>query len=62
VKQPVRVHNSNYSIDSGEKTIKISEIIGNNIRVRSSLGFVPSAGLKVDLIGFQDNGKPYLLI
>lgn len=60
--QPIRVHNENYTIDSGDNTVKVIEINGNNIKTNKSLGFTPTSNLLVDLIGFIDDGKPYLLI
>jgi hypothetical protein len=59
---PVRVHNDSYSIDSGESTIKVTSVVGTLITVNKTLGFTPSAGQKVDLIGFIDSGKPYVIL
>ena len=57
----IRVHNSDYSVDSGD--VKIESISTNTITVKTDMGFTPSASLKVDLIGFSsDNGKPYLYL
>jgi hypothetical protein len=56
----VRIHNDDYSIDSGIKGKKITSLIGPDKVVVQDLGFVPAAGQKVEFIGFvSDNGKPY---
>ena len=58
----VRVHNYDYSIDSGLKGKKVLSI-GPTTIVVEDLGFVPVAGQFVDLIGFvSDNGVPYVWI
>jgi hypothetical protein len=57
----VRVHNDDYSIDSGDVVIRVTDISGTQITVDTDLGFVPASGQAVDLIGFtSDNGKPYV--
>jgi hypothetical protein len=53
----VRVHSADYTVDSVETFV--SNITGNTITVNDSLGFTPSAGYEVDLIGFLDGGLPY---
>ena len=56
----IRVHSSDYSVDSGIKPIKILSVVGVTVTVETSLGFTPSAGQKIDLVGFvSDSGKPY---
>lgn len=53
----IRVHNSDYSIDSGD--VEVTSVAGVNIIVNTDLGFTPSAGQLVDLVGFIDEGEPY---
>lgn len=60
VGQFVLVHSSDYSILSGEQ--RIVNVTGMTITVDASLGFTPSAGLEVELIGFLDGGAPYRFI
>jgi hypothetical protein len=56
----VRVHSDDYTIDSGRKGIKVINITGVTITVETGLGFVPSAGQKIDFVGFvSDEGQPY---
>lgn len=61
---PVRVHNASYSIDSGDNDIFITAVDNGTgkITVGTSLGFTPSAGQLVDLLGFADGGGPYRFI
>lgn len=56
----VRIHSYDYSIDSGDKTVV--EINGNDIIVNSSLGFIPSSGQFIDLIGFPDKQQAYRVV
>lgn len=56
----VRVHSEDFSVDSGE--VNVSDITGVTITVDASLGFTPSAGQLIDLVGFPDRGFPYRLI
>lgn len=53
----VRIHNRDYSNYSVERNI--TDITGTTITVSGNLGYVPSAGDKIELLGFQDNGQPY---
>jgi hypothetical protein len=56
----VRIHNEDYSRDSGITGIKIVDITGTTVTVKSSLGITPQAGDVIDLIGFvSDKGDPY---
>jgi len=63
---PVRIHSLDYSSDSGDLTV--AGIVGTTIQTSASMGFTPSAGFQVDLIGFPDfnpttnTGQPYRLI
>lgn len=56
----IRVHDYEFLIDSPE--VVVTDIVGNDIIVNNSLGFVPSAGLLVDLIGFPDNQQAYRVV
>jgi hypothetical protein len=56
----LRVHSTDYSVDSSE--VQVSDITGNTITVDTDLGFTPLAGYEIDLVGFQDEGLPYRLI
>jgi hypothetical protein len=53
----VRIHNADFSIYSSEQTV--SNITGTTITVAASLGITPSAGQKIELIGFKDEGESY---
>lgn len=52
----INIHNSDYSVDSDE--VLVTDITGTTITVQS-LGFTPSTGQLIELIGFNDGGKPY---
>lgn len=39
--------------------VRVELVAGTTITVNSALGFIPSAGMEVDLIGFKDSGPPY---
>lgn len=55
----IRVHNYDFTIDSGETGKKVTNISGNTITCED-LGFTPASGQFVELIGFSsDEGKPY---
>lgn len=58
-KQPVRIHNDDFTVDSGDKDFIIDTVSGNLVTLKKPLPFTPTAGLFVELIGFQDGGKPY---
>jgi hypothetical protein len=62
LKQPLQIHNNDFTIDSEDNDYSVKEIIGNNIKLNKPLLFLPIAGFKIDLIGFRDNGKPYRYI
>lgn len=56
----VRVHNEDYSIDSGLKGKRITAVTGPGTIECESLGFTPAVGQKIDLVGFEsDEGAPY---
>ncbi len=55
----LRIHDEDYTIDSNEKVIKVTDITGTTITC-GDIGFTPTAGQKIDLIGFvSDKGAPY---
>ena len=58
--QYVSVHNGNYTIASDE--VIVSSVVGTTVTVGSSLGFTPSAGQKLELIGFADGGGAYRIV
>ena len=53
----IRVHSTDYSTDSGE--VIVESVSGTTITTTAALGFTPSAGQLIDLIGFADKGYPY---
>jgi hypothetical protein len=56
----VRIHNDDFTNDSPE--VLVNDITGNTITVDGSLGFVPSAGEFIELIGFPDKALPYRVL
>jgi hypothetical protein len=56
---PVRVHSQDYVTDSGDLTVASIDTGTNTVEVSDSMGFTPSPGDQVDLIGFPDSGQPY---
>jgi hypothetical protein len=64
----VRVFNEDYSIDSrtdvvdDDAVVTNVDTVGNILTVDRSLGFVPTAGLFVDLVGYIDGGLPYRIL
>lgn len=55
----IRVHNSDYTIDSGLVAKKVTDISGTTITC-TDIGFTPSAGQNIDFVGFYyDEGAPY---
>lgn len=59
----VRIHNDDYSIDSGLKGVKVLSVIGTTITLEDPLLFTPQPGHLIDLIGFaSDMGAPYAYI
>lgn len=56
----IKVHNGDFTNNS-EETI-ITDITSNTITVESDLGFTPSSGDFVELVGFLDVGNPYRFI
>lgn len=55
----IRVHNLDFSVDSGD--VNITDVTGTQVTCQD-LGFTPSSSELVDLIGFPDEGSPYRLI
>ena len=60
VGQPVSVHNADFSLDSVETTVQAINV--NQITVKDDLGFVPSTGDLIELIGFKDGKGPYRIL
>jgi len=64
--QPVRVHNEDYSTDSNpnqsDEDVIVVDVSGSLVTLSRDIGFIPSNGDKVDLVGFLDGGKPYRLV
>jgi hypothetical protein len=58
--QPVLIHDVNYSVLSPECII--DTIVGNQVNLKTSLGFTPSAGQFIEDIGFLDGGAPYKIL
>lgn len=54
--QVINIHSNDYSVDSAE--VLVTDKSGTTITVES-IGFTPSAGQKIELVGFLDGGKPY---
>ena len=55
----IRVHNFDFTVDSGEDGVKVTDVTGDVITCEA-LGFTPDSTSLVDLIGFvYDEGKPY---
>lgn len=57
---PVLIHNLDWSIVSNE--VKVLTVVGDTITVDAALGFTPSAGQIIELIGFPDLGQPYKMV
>ena len=57
----IEIHSPNFSNQSAE--VRITDITGTLIEVDKDLGFTPSSGDLINLIGFkEDNGLPYRII
>lgn len=59
---PVLVHNTSYSVLSPEALVTNIDTGTGIITVDTDLGFTPSAGQTVELIGFADGGGPYRIL
>jgi hypothetical protein len=53
----VRVHNADYSEDSGE--VPITDITGTTITVGTDLGFTPTTDHVAENMNFSDGGNTY---
>lgn len=62
VNQPVIIHNNDYSILSFESIIDSINTGTGVITLKTPISFIPSAGQKVDGIGFIDGGGPYRIL
>lgn len=60
VGKPVSIHSADFSLDSNETTVQ--SINTNQITTKDDLGFTPSAGQLVELIGFKDGTGPYRIL
>jgi len=64
--QPVRVHDESFTNDSTPSLdiddATVTDITGNLITVSRDLGFTPSVGFSIELIGYVDDGVPYRYI
>ena len=56
------VNSKDYSRDSFGKKLKIDSIVGNQVTLSSSIGFLPLVGDLVNNSNYQDNGTPYVFI
>jgi len=56
----IRVHNYDFTVDSGDALV--TEINGNDIIVGVSFGFFPTSNEVVDLIGFPDKQQSYRVV
>jgi hypothetical protein len=55
----LRIHSADYSVDSVDVVVKVASISGTTITT-NDIGFVPSAGQKIEFVGFvSDKGAPY---
>lgn len=60
---PIRVHDADYSVDSTPNVTfddaVVTDVTGTVVTVDRDLGFTPSVGQLVNLIGYEDGGQPY---
>lgn len=56
---PVMVHNPSYSLQSSEQNVTSVDLTTGIVTVAGDLGFTPTAGQLVELIGFKDGLGPY---
>lgn len=54
--QMINIHSNDYVTDSVD--VEVLNITGTTITT-DDIGFTPSAGQKIELVGFLDGGKPY---
>jgi hypothetical protein len=63
VNSTIYVRSEDYSETTGDVQLRVKAIDGNKITLNASMGFVPVAGYKVELIGFaSDKGTPYVWV
>ena len=62
VNHVVMVHSSDYTSTSDDVKIKSVDAGSNTVTVEKSLGFTPSSGQFVELIGYGDGGAAYAYI
>lgn len=53
----IRIHNSDYSIYSGE--VFVTDVTGVTITVGSTLGFTPALNQRIEIMGFLDGGNGF---
>lgn len=58
--QLIYIHNADYSNLSEE--VFISSVVGTTVTVKTSLGYTPSNGDQIELIGFLDSGGAYRIL
>jgi hypothetical protein len=58
----VVVNSKDYTRDSFGKKLKIDSIVGNQVTLNTSIGFLPLVGDLVNNSNYQDNGTPYVFI
>jgi hypothetical protein len=58
----VVVNSKDYTRDSFGKKLKIDSIVGNQVTLNASIGFLPLVGDLVNNSNYQDNGTPYVFI
>lgn len=56
----IKIHNPDYSINSVD--VFVDTLVGVTVTLKSSLGFTPSTGQKIELVGFKDISGPYKIL
>lgn len=56
---PIYIHSDDYSVTSFGVESRVTGVTGVTVTVNKPLGFIPSAGQKIELIGYPDGGQPY---
>lgn len=59
---PIIVHDSSWTPATTSPECLVLSASGTTVTVATSLGFTPSSGQFVDLIGFADGGQPYRFV
>lgn len=59
---PVKIHDTSFTPATTSTEITVKTVTGPTITLNSALSFTPSAGQKVDLVGFSDGGQPYRFV